>query len=57
MQGCEDKKRKFIDKVNKEIDNSLVLDKGYGYNTFYKDQADGLMKAKVMYLRIYEGGM
>ncbi len=56
----EKKKRKFLDKLNKEINSTKLLDKNNvpapADVSYYDSNVQGMIKARVMYLRIYEGG-
>ena len=53
-QVCN-KKRKFLDKINKEIDNYALLHKSYENKSPYNDHVEGMIKARTIYLRVYEG--
>ncbi len=54
------KKRRFLDKLNKEIDNFKLMEKKEctpPLNTGYYDaNVQGLVRARNIYLRVYEGG-
>jgi hypothetical protein len=54
----EAKKRKFLNRINKEIDNYKLLGKKScePKKNLYYANLEGLVRARTMYLRIYEEG-
>ncbi len=56
----EERKRKYLDTLNKAIDREKILGKNKvkapADVSYYDANVRGMVKARVMYLRIYEGG-